>query len=195
MKPAPQRGFTLLEMLIALALFALIGLMGFQILQGVLRGGELSRQHAERLAEAQRAFSLLEQDISQALKPPPAADHTQRLNSTALTLPGGQQQLRLLRRNRLNPGGYLSRASLEQVQWKMDDGALQRLSFGYPAQALPDVVMRFPQVNELKLRYWLNGRWLERWFAAYALPQAIEVTLEMAGYGALQRVIFITEET
>ncbi len=194
MKPAPQRGFTLLEMLIALALFALIGLMGFQILQGVLRGGELSRQHADRLAEAQRAFNLLEQDISQALKPPIAPDHAQRLNSTALTLPGGQQQLRLLRRNRLNPGGYLPRASLEQVLWQMDDGALQRLSFGYPAQARPDVVMHFPQVNELKLRYWLNDRWLERWFAAYALPQAIEVTLEMAGYGALRRVIFITEE-
>uniref|UniRef100_UPI0035C68E12 type II secretion system minor pseudopilin GspJ n=1 Tax=Serratia quinivorans TaxID=137545 RepID=UPI0035C68E12 len=194
MMQTTQRGFTLLEMLVALALFALIGLMGFQILQGVLRSGELSRQHAGRLAEAQQAFNLLEQDISQALKPPVAADHAQRLSNTALTLPSSGLQLRLLRRNRLNPGGYLPRASLEQVQWKMSDDGLQRLGFGYPPQAQPEFTLRFAQVNNLRLRYWLNGRWLDNWFAAYALPQAIEVTLEMAGYGELQRVIFITEE-
>ncbi|HCK00064.1 MAG TPA: type II secretion system protein GspJ [Serratia grimesii] len=188
------RGFTLLEMLIAIALLALIGLIGVQLLQGVLRSGEISQQHAGRLAEAQRAFGLLEQDIGQALKPPIAADHARQLNNSALALPGGNQQLRLLRRNWLNPGGYLPRSALEQVQWQMIDGVLQRRSFGFPAQATSQFDTLFPSVNNMRLRYWLNDRWLENWFAAYALPQAIEVTLEMPGYGALQRIFFITGE-
>ncbi|HEY3983543.1 type II secretion system minor pseudopilin GspJ [Cedecea sp.] len=194
MRTDAQRGFTLLEMLIATALLALIGLIGFQILQGVLRSSEISRQHAGRLAEAQRAFGLLEQDISQAMKPPIATDHRQQLNSTALALPGGNQQLRLLRRNWLNPGGYLPRSTLEQVQWLVIDERLQRRSFGFPVQTTAQLSTSFPSVTDMRLRYWLNDRWLENWFAAYALPQAIEVTLNMPGYGALQRIFFITEE-
>lgn len=193
MRAMTQRGFTLLEMLVALALLALIGLIGFQILQGVLRSGELSRQHVGRLAEAQRAFSLLEQDITQALTPPVTS--TRQLNGASLVLPGDNQQLRLLRRNWFNPGGYLPRASLEQVVWRVHQQRLQRHSFGYPPQDEPLLRTQFPQVSAMRLRYWLNGRWLDNWFAAYALPQAIEVTLDMDGYGSLQRVIFITEES
>jgi general secretion pathway protein J len=189
MKPKSQQGFTLLEMLIALTLFALISLIGFQVLQGVLRSGELSRQHSGRLAEAQRVFYLFEQDIAHALPLP----HT--TVPIPQTSPSDGQQLRLLRRNRLNPGDYVPRASLEHVLWHVGDKGLQRQSYGFPRQTQAEFIVQFPRVDSMRLRYWLDGRWLNNWFATYALPQAIEVTLEIPGYGEVQRVIFITKET
>ncbi|QBC03376.1 type II secretion system minor pseudopilin GspJ [Enterobacter cloacae] len=183
-----QRGFTLLEMLVALMLFALLGLMGFQVLNGVLRSSELSHQHASLLSEAQQAFNLLEQDISQAIEPT-ASGHL----LAQLQLPTHHPSLRLLRHNWLNPNGWLPRASLEWVVWSITEEGLLRQSFGYPASPEPGLATSFPSVRAMKLRYWSGGQWRAHWAAAIALPQAIEVTLEMTGYGALQRVIFITE--
>ncbi|MCK8390594.1 type II secretion system minor pseudopilin GspJ, partial [Erwinia amylovora] len=64
-----QHGFTLIEMMLALAIFSVLSLMCYQILQGVMRNGELTRQHVTRLEEMQRLFSLLDRDLSQAMIP------------------------------------------------------------------------------------------------------------------------------
>lgn len=247
-----QRGFTLLEMMIALMLLAVIGVAGLQILQGVLRSGEISREHSERLGAVQRAFSLLEQDISQALEPlvpaqPPSAAVLPQAPAAlpVLASADGGPTLRLLRRNWLNPGDYLPRASLQQVQWLTGENGLQRrgsvallqasqpsaeaeasdmppsVSAAGSASASTSVstfgassasaaaslsaagrsatsqvaatIVNFPQITAMRLRYWHHGRWQPEWFAAYALPQAIEVTLTVDGYGDLQRLFFITE--
>lgn len=254
MKRGSQRGFTLLEMMIALMLLAVIGVAGLQILQGVLRSGEISREHSERLGAVQRAFSLLEQDISQALEPlvPAQPQLAAVLPQAPAALPvlassDGGPTLRLLRRNWLNPGDYLPRASLQQVQWLTGENGLQRrgsvvlqqatqpsaeadssdtppsvsAAGSASASALTTVstfsassasataslsaagraptspvaatVVSFPQITAMRLRYWHHGRWQPDWFAAYALPQAIEVTLTVDGYGDLQRLFFITE--
>jgi general secretion pathway protein J len=59
-------GFTLIEVLVALALFALIGGAGFTMLDQVLRTQRLTEGRLERLAEMQRAMHLMTLDFSQA---------------------------------------------------------------------------------------------------------------------------------
>jgi general secretion pathway protein J len=63
-----QRGFTLLEVLIAIAIFSVVSLASFTIFDTVLRGDESSKMRSERQNELQRAFLLMERDFTQIAK-------------------------------------------------------------------------------------------------------------------------------
>ena len=59
-------GVTLIEMLVALVLFALIGVAGFGVLDQILRTQSATEGRLERLARIQRGMYLLTTDFSQA---------------------------------------------------------------------------------------------------------------------------------
>jgi len=61
----PRQGFTLVEVLIAMALFALIGIAGFTLLDGVLRTQGATETRLARLAEVQRAMLVISTDLDQ----------------------------------------------------------------------------------------------------------------------------------
>jgi general secretion pathway protein J len=63
---ASSAGFTLVEMLIALGLFALIGMAGLSLLDGVLRAQERTDGRLARLGELERAMHLVTLDFEQA---------------------------------------------------------------------------------------------------------------------------------
>jgi general secretion pathway protein J len=58
-------GFTLVEVLIALALFALIGVAGFTLLNSVLRTQGATETRLDRMAEIQRAMLVVTSDLDQ----------------------------------------------------------------------------------------------------------------------------------
>ncbi len=58
-------GFTLIEVLIALVLFALIGIAGFTLLDGVLRTQGATETRLARMAEIQRAMLVVTSDLDQ----------------------------------------------------------------------------------------------------------------------------------
>ncbi|NJN45980.1 MAG: type II secretion system minor pseudopilin GspJ [Candidatus Competibacteraceae bacterium] len=60
-----QAGFTLLELLVALAVFAILSVMAYGGLRSVLFAEAAIEAEAQRLAQVQMAFHLLEQDITQ----------------------------------------------------------------------------------------------------------------------------------
>ena len=63
----PDAGVTLIEMMIALALFALIGSAGFALLDQVLRTQRSTDGRLERLSEQQRALHVILTDFAMAL--------------------------------------------------------------------------------------------------------------------------------
>lgn len=60
-----RAGFTLVEVLIALALFALIGVAGFTLLNSVLRTQGATESRLDRMAEIQRAMLVVTSDLDQ----------------------------------------------------------------------------------------------------------------------------------
>ena len=62
-----QKGFTLLEILIAMAIFTLIGLASTGLLTTVIDSNDLSSERFQKLQQLQRAMVILERDIQQAV--------------------------------------------------------------------------------------------------------------------------------
>ena len=63
----PQHGFTLLELMVAMAIFAMLAVAGWQVFDGVSRARERAQIHADNLAVLQYAYLQLQQDMGQVI--------------------------------------------------------------------------------------------------------------------------------
>lgn len=67
---APQRGFTLVEVLIAIALLAVVSAFAFRGLTGLLDAREAVNADARKWQDASRLFSVMEEDAVQTIARP-----------------------------------------------------------------------------------------------------------------------------
>ena len=74
-----NHGFTLLELMVAMAIFAMLAVAGWQVFDGVNRARERAQFHADNLAVLQYAYLQLQQDMNQMI--PYQAVDTQGANS------------------------------------------------------------------------------------------------------------------
>ena len=74
-----NHGFTLLELMVAMAIFAMLAVGGWQVFDGVNRARERAQFHADNLAVLQYAYLQLQQDMNQMI--PYQAVDTQGANS------------------------------------------------------------------------------------------------------------------
>lgn len=173
--PLSQRGFTLLEMMLALALFSLLSLAGWQMLQSMLRGQEQTIRLQHSLGEVERLFALLEQDLQHAFIP---IVLTPVVGEPSFAAEEGEVLLRLMRRNWLNPQS-LPRANIQQVVWRYSEETLTRQT---------ESKLHFSGISSLNLRFYSAGRWQEQWHARFTLPVAIEVSIGTKPWGTITRI-------
>ena len=116
-------GFTLIEMLVALAIFAVIGVMSNQLLMQVIDLGERTEARGERLVETQRAIEILRRDIQQLAY----RDVRDELGESR---PGFEINefglMQLTRRGWANPLGH-HRSELQRVAYARVEDTLFRL--------------------------------------------------------------------
>ncbi|KRU23390.1 type II secretion system minor pseudopilin GspJ [Psychrobacter piscatorii] len=74
-----QRGFTLLELMVAMAIFAMLAVAGWQVFDSVNRARERAQFHADNLAVLQYAYLQLQQDMAQVI--PYQAPSTQNIGA------------------------------------------------------------------------------------------------------------------
>ena len=198
-KPA-QRGFTLLEILIALALTAGLSLMCWQITRGVLLSSATIKQQSTRFTQLQFAVALLERDFSHAIAPAGArrsapADPTDATRARQTLL--ATAQAHFLRHNWLNPGALLPRSELEEVAYRLNQGSLERISWRYPSQAeegAPHRTTLLTDVEALRITYYQGGKALDRWDMFSSLPDSVRITLQLKGVGEIYRHIIVTHQ-
>lgn len=193
------RGFTLLELLIAIAIFALLGLGTYRMLDTVLRTDAATRAQEQDLRELVRALAAFERDLLQA-QPRPIRD---RFGDARPALVGevlDSAAVEFTRTGWRNPLGT-PRARLQRVRWQLSGEQWQRRYWTVIDQAQdsqPQVQQALDGVTRFELRY-LNeeGAWLDGWPASdgeqaernEGLPLAVELTLEHRRYGQLRRVL------
>jgi len=197
------RGFTLLELLIAIAIFALLGLGTYRMLDSVLQTDKVTRAHELQLRELVRAMAAFERDVLQVQARPvrdPFGDPRAALLGEDLDSPA----LELTRSGWRNPLGQ-ARSSLQRVRWQLSGEQWQRQYWPVLDQAQdsqPQVQQALDGVTRMQLRYLdQEGAWQSSWppleknpdEALKLLPQAVELVLEHRRYGELRRVLRLPE--
>ena len=194
------KGFTLLEVLVAIAIFALLSLTAYQVLQGVLRSGELSKEHSESLTELQRAMLIIEQDFTQIVARTSRDDGVEEDELSVITsgdalFESEDQGIEFTRLGWANPLGLLPRSDLLRVRYRLKEGQLQRLYFLYPdlvAGQEPQEQVLLNDIEKLSFRFWNNG-WQDGWTSAKKLPRGIEINFTSKGYSEIRRAFLVAE--
>lgn len=203
---AGQRGFTLMEMLIAIAITAMIGLGVWQVLNGVINARDRVNDVADEFAALQRTMLLFERDMNQVINRP-ARDIYGDVQP-ALTSRSKPFNLLFTRQGWRNPLGQ-RRSELQRVAWEYNGNALVRSYWPALDQGQEDNRRQAQVLDGLKtfkLRFLdSNRQWQDNWpvqepsagakevSEAPALPAGLELTIEHDRFGTLERLFVLTD--
>ena len=200
-KRSNQEGFTLLEVLIAIVITALIGLGTSQLLSGTIKAQEITQNNSERFEQIQKAILLLSRDI-------------QQINSRAIRDEYGDFQPALTNQNslylfELTRSGWRNpmadeRSELQRVSYELLDGELLRhywhvLDRSQDSESVFQTLLT--GIDKMTLRFMSeNSQWTETWPPVqdpddentrsrnHKLPKALEVTIVHSFYGEIKKL-------
>lgn len=200
MKSCNHSGFTLLEMLIALAIFAMLGMATYSVLSGTIAGNEAIKQQNKQLTQIQRAFTLMESDFYQL------ALRRARVNGEE---PGERYfiaeeylfesegpGLAFVRDGWVNPAMVLPRSELQPVGYRLFENRLERLYFNFvdpQSGEEPKVQPLLEGVDTMSLSYFVGEEWQED-LPDSGLPLLVKVQLETQTFGLLERIFPLVRE-
>ena len=120
-------GFTLVEMLVALAVFALLAAGGVTVMAWASTSQGVASERMARVGELQRARAMLHADLSQAAprRTRNAAGGSAVQAFTGSADPRAPVLFAFTRRGWQNPQGA-PRASLQYVEYRLHEGRLER---------------------------------------------------------------------
>lgn len=202
-----QRGFTLIEILIAMAIFTLIGLASTGLLTTVIDSNDISEERFAKLQLLQRAMITIERDLQQAV--PRAV----RVNGEKqeVVMAGGETDdsdgdgIGFVRGGWHNPQLMLPRNTLQYVAYRLKENKLERLYSNYVDNVIgyePKVRVLLEDVESLKVEFLAtsNSSSLDEdddisWSESYkgsTLPRAVAVEFVSKDFGKIRREFTLT---
>lgn len=200
-----QRGFTLIEVLVALFISAIVAVMAYSGLSSALQQRASVQVQAERTKNMLQFWTLLERDVMQMVAKPIRDSYEQQQPA----LLGGVANIDFLAFTRTgwaNPAGNL-RSNLQRVNYTLQDNSIQRamwsdidatsVSEAQTAVVLTDVeevFVRFLRVASDARDDGLGGEWVDEWALRdvdnmlEVLPVAVEVIVVTKDWGEVRRV-------
>ena len=122
------QGFTLLEMVIAMAIFAVIMIIVMGGINMVLRSQEQVSVRAKRLGELQMAIAVLVRDLTQIVERP-VRDSSGELTSIVTVNPNSPIRLEFTSGGNVNPNNQYQRSTLQRIGYGLENGTLIRFSW------------------------------------------------------------------
>lgn len=216
-QPMHQQGFTLLELLIAVAIFALIGLAGYRLLNSVIGGYEYTRERSLSFSALHKAVTIIEQDLRQ-LSQRPVRDELGSMTPALAAQYRGGLPLEFTRSAGWNPQlsaeddaarqtGSVQNADTvpaqgvkQRIAYRIENQQLQRLVWPVLDRAPdsePRVQILLEDVSGLQIALLGDaGQWQAFWpvedaqgqIDFRALPRGIRIAFRHTKYGRIERV-------
>jgi general secretion pathway protein J len=193
-------GLTLIELLVAVAIFGLLAVMAYGSLSRLLDQRERLETEQRFWRELSMVFLRLDDDFAHARERP-----VRDVSGFALPAfrgqptdprPTAESSVEFTRGGELDYGGG-RRSDLRRIEWRLRDGAIERLTWPVLDRAPtsePVVAALLGGVEEFELRFLsANSGVQQRWppqttgAATDVLPRAVEVTITIDGRGSFTR--------
>ena len=200
MKHATQRGFTLLEILIASVIMVVMSMLAYRTVAEARAEVEMSEGHLDRLREVQKAMHLMVTDFRTAAPRPVREMLGDGYRASLLRDPNSTNLVELSHGGWPN-GAASPRGTVQRVQYRLEDRILIREHWNVTDATLanPPVKRELLQnVDAVEIRYFNNGReWVTEWppigsasdLGFRMRPLAVEIVITLADYGELRRVV------
>ncbi|MFC3034815.1 type II secretion system minor pseudopilin GspJ [Pseudoalteromonas fenneropenaei] len=192
------RGFTLLEVMVALGILAVVVMATHQILESTLSAKEASDETLAELQALQTTFRFIDQDLSQMterkVRNQSGDEAPSYLNHGRYAFESQYDGLGFVRDGWTNPIHLLPRSELQAVAYRVKDDKLERLYRIYVEMlddAEPKVQVLLSDVEELKFEFMDDSKkWQEEW-KINGLPRAVAVTLKQKDRAQIKRIFAV----
>lgn len=194
------RGFTLIEVLVAMAIFAVLAAFAYGALSQTLLSAEILNDRMDRLQALQRTIRTLTDDLQQ-LAPRPVRDELGDNFRPALDT-GFQTGFAMeLTRGGWNNPIVLPRSTLQRAAYRLEDDELVRYHWYTLDRTLsnePVGVVLLDGVESIQFRFILdNNDVSEQWppqnqrgqSGVRQRPRAVEVILRLVNEGEIRRLV------
>jgi len=193
-----QAAFTLVELLVALAIFALLSAFAYRGLASLLETREALDREARKWRDLALFVGRFERDVQAAVNRPALGPSGNALGAVTTVLDLGGGSARGLALTRAGASLHASElAAPQRVGYRHAEGRVERLAWpaldsGPRAEVAATPVLQ--DVRALAFRFLDAGlEWRSDWLApaAQPLPLAVEMTVELASGERVVRVVDI----
>jgi general secretion pathway protein J len=205
--PSPRTrcaGFTLLEVLVAVGIFALFSAMAYGGLIRILDTRDRLEVERDYWRGLTMSFLQIDDDLSHArarsIRGPDGGVQPAFLGQAVDNRALGDPSL-VFTRGGLMVIGDGARSDLQRVGYRLRDGTLERLvwpALDQPPVSEPRAAPLIEHVEELRVRFYVSpGGWVDVWSPSAQtgaptqnppLPAAVELTLKIEGRGEIVRI-------
>jgi len=192
-----KHGFTLIEVLVAMAIFGVMSMLAYMTLGQTLANSEMLTERMDRMRAVQQTVRFLSSDFVQAAPRPVRLELGDSMGPAVFTSLSGEFALELTHGGWGNPAG-LPRGTLQRSAYRLEKDELVRYHWNvldrtYANEPIANVLL--DGVENLLFRYLgADGEWSDIWPPQAqpdirARPRAVEIMLTLADEGEIRRLL------
>lgn len=197
-----QSGFTLIEVLVAMAIFGVMSTLAYMTLGQTLSNSDMLNERMNRLQSIQRTMSYLSTELIQAA-PRSIRGDLGGSKPALISDFGAEFALEMTHNGWPNSAG-VPRSTQQRSAYRIEDEELIRYHWNVldrTVNNLPVATVMLDSIESLTFRFLQqNGEWVEQWpptgsqsaLATNLLPRAVTIVLVLPDEGELTRVVEVS---
>jgi general secretion pathway protein J len=197
-----QSGFTLIEVLVAMAIFGVMSSLAYMTLGQTLSNSDMLTERMNRLQSVQRTMSYLSTELIQAA-PRSIRGDLGGSKPALISDFGAEFALEMTHNGWPNSAG-VPRSTQQRTAYRIEDDELVRYHWNVldrTVNNLPVATVMLDNIESLTFRFLQqNGEWVEQWpptgsqssSATNILPRAVTIVLVLPDEGELTRVVEVS---
>lgn len=209
-------GFTLIEVLVAMAITAIAAIIAYSGLDSAMKLADSAEAETDRIQKMNRVFDIIGKDFRQVIARSVRTPSGDDVEAAFVLSENARPVLRFSRIGWTNPQpSRFQRSQLQRVNYQYEDEKLTRISWQmmdrYDDSVAQEIVLldkvKSFQIRVLSEQATTNasgqvvaadkGEWITSWpmnnilnpaSASATLPIAVELTMEIEGWGKIRRI-------